>query len=383
MYWTGRFVDRAVPSSEVAQLFDLVADIADRELIGVNDAESAGRFPAEVYHKLGETGLLGLPYAEAWGGADLPAEFSLQVLEELSYNWLAVGIGVSVHNLACYPLANFGTPQQQDEFLPSMLSGEELGAYCLSEPASGSDAASLRTRADQQGEDYIVSGQKAWITHGSVASKYSVMVRTGDDSPRGISCLLVDAEGVYVDPPERKMGTSSSPTTALRFEGLRVPIDRLIGDEGQGFSIALQALDAGRLGIAACAVGLAQAALDYAIGYAKDRQQFGKPITQFQGVSFGLADMATAIYAARCAYLEAARRKDAGLPFSRQAAMAKLMATDTAMSVTSQAVGVLAGAGYTQDHPVERYFREAKVLQIVEGTNQIQRVVIGRDLVQP
>jgi alkylation response protein AidB-like acyl-CoA dehydrogenase len=382
MYWSGRFVDRMVPSTQVRDLFDVVATLADRELSHVNEAERTARFPAEVYSILGATGLLGLPYAEEWGGANLPAEFSLQVLEELAYNWLAVGIGVSVHNLACYPLANFGTNEQRAEHLPSLLSGEYLGAYCLSEPSSGSDAASLRTRALRDGEEYVVDGQKAWITHGSVASKFAVMVRTGDDSPRGISCLFIDSAGVVVDPPERKMGTSTSPTTGIRFESLRVPADRLVGQEGQGFAIALEALDAGRLGIAACAVGLAQAALDYAVAYAKDRQQFGKPISQFQGVSFGLADMATAIYAARSAYLEAARRKDAGLTFGRQAAMAKLLATDTAMNVTSAAVGVLAGAGYTQDHPVERYFREAKVLQIVEGTNQIQRIVIGRDLVQ-
>lgn len=382
MRWSGRFVDRVVPSAEIGALFDLTARIASSQVATLSDAESAHAFPAEVYATLGAAGLLGLPYAEEFGGAALPAQISLQVLEELAYDWLAIGIGVSVHNLACYPLAAFGTPRQQAEFLPAMLEGDRLGAYCLSEPQSGSDAAALRTRADADADVYVVNGSKAWITHGGVADVLSVMVRTGDASPKGISCLLIDADtpGVLAAPPERKMGAMTSPTQAIAFDDVRVGRDRLIGQEGMGFTIAMQALDSGRLGIAACAVGLAQAALDYAVRYAGDRMQFGQPIARFQGVSFTLADMAADIYAARSAYLDAATRKDEGLPFTAQAAMAKLIATDAAMRITSAAVGVLGGAGYTADHPVERYFREAKVLQIVEGTNQIQRLVIGRSL---
>ena len=263
-----------------------------------------------------------------------------------------------------------------------MLSGETLGAYCLSEQHSGSDAAALSTRAVREGDAYRVTGSKAWITHGGVADFYSVMVRTSDDGARGISCLLVpgDAAGLTSAPPERKMGANSSRTAGIHLDDVQVDAGRLIGREGQGFPIALAALDAGRLGIAACAVGLAQAALDAAVAYAGQREQFGRPIGEFQGVAFGLADMAAAVAAARALYLDAARLRDAGRPFGSQAAMAKLIATDTAMRVTTQAVQVHGGYGYTRDFPVERYFREAKVLQIVEGTNQIQRMVIGRAL---
>jgi alkylation response protein AidB-like acyl-CoA dehydrogenase len=380
--WRGRFVDREVPNSEIAALFDMTAEIADQELADASEMEAAASFPADAYRTLGAAGLLSLPYQGEYGGAELASEFSLQVLEELAYSWLAVGIGVSVHNLACFPLAVYGDPDQQQEHLGQMLSGQTLGGYCLSESHSGSDAAALSTRAELNGENYVVNGSKAWITHGPVANFFSVMARTGEGGPKGISCFLVDgqAPGLQAASPERKMGANSSPTSAVVFEDVVVPAGNRIGAEGQGFSIALAALDAGRLGIAACAVGLAQAALDTAVAYAQDRRQFNRAIIDFQGISFTLADMAAAIYAARSAYLAAARLKDLGEPFSTQAAMAKLIATDTAMRVASDAVGILGGAGYTRDHPVERFFREAKVLQIVEGTNQIQRMVIGRAL---
>lgn len=384
MWWKGRFVDREVSDPQIASLFDLVAELADKELGDVDAYESAAEFPREVYRKLGDAGLLSLPYTSEHGGAELPAEYSLQVLEELAYNWLSVGIGVSVHNLACFPVANFGNADQQSTLLPAMLGGHTIGSYCLSEAGSGSDAASLTTTATATPDGYRVNGSKAWITHGPVADFAAVMVRTGGPGPKGISCLHVDTAipGLTADPPERKMGANASPTATLRFVDVDVPRDQLIGEEGQGFVIALAALDAGRLGIAACAVGLAQAALDAATRYAQQRKQFDTPIIDFQGVSFMLADMAAQVFAARSAYVHAARRKDAGLVFSNQAAMAKLVATDTAMRVTTDAISVLGGAGYTRDHPVERYFREAKVLQIVEGTNQIQRLVIGRALAQ-
>ncbi len=231
----------------------------------------------------------------------------------------------------------------------------------------------------------MVNGTKAWITHGGRADFYSMMVRTSDDGARGITCLLVDGAtpGLTAALPERKMGTNSSPTAQLILEDMVVPADRVMGVEGGGFTVALAGLDAGRLGIAACAVGLAQAALDAAVAYAGERRQFGRPINEFQGLSFMLADMATAVASARALYVEAARLKDAGLPFATLAAMAKLAATDAAMKVTTDAIQVLGGAGYTQDFPVERYFREAKALQIVEGTNQVQRMVIGRALARP
>jgi alkylation response protein AidB-like acyl-CoA dehydrogenase len=234
------------------------------------------------------------------------------------------------------------------------------------------------------GDDYVVTGTKAWITHGGVADFYNLMVRTSDDGPRGISCLLADADtvGLSSGPPERKMGAKASRTAQVILDSARVPRDRLVGAEGHGFKIALAALDAGRLGIAACAVGLAQAALDAAVAYAKERRQFGRAIAEFQGMQFLLADMATSVSAARALYVSAARRKDRGLAFSVDAAKAKLFATDAAMRVTTDAVQVFGGYGYVEDFPVERYMREAKVLQIVEGTNQIQRMVIGRSLTQ-
>jgi alkylation response protein AidB-like acyl-CoA dehydrogenase len=240
----------------------------------------------------------------------------------------------------------------------------------------------MTTRAVRDGNDYVVTGTKAWITHAHHADFFNVFCRTGGPGPKGISCLLADAgtPGIVPQAPERTMALRASPVAQIAFDGARVPADRLIGEEGTGFRIAMHALDTGRLGIAACAVGLAQAALDYAVAYAREREQFGQPIIEFQGLGFLLADMATAVSAARAQTLWAARLKDAGRPFSQEAAKAKLFATDMAMRVTTDAVQVLGGYGYVADHPVERYMREAKVLQIVEGTNQIQRLVIARHL---
>jgi alkylation response protein AidB-like acyl-CoA dehydrogenase len=336
--------------------------------------EEAGEFPREVFRTLGRAGLLGLPYPEEYGGGAQPDEVYLQVVEELSTAWLAVGLGVSVHTLACYPLARFGTDDQRAQWLPDMVGGEQLGAYCLSEPQSGSDAAALSTRAVRDGDDYVVDGVKAWVTHGGEADFYNLMVRTSDEGPRGISCLLAPAAtaGLSAAPPEKKMGLRSSTTAQIRVDGARVPVDRRLGDEGAGFGIALSALEGGRLGIAACSVGLAQAALDTALQYAREREQFGSPIIDFQGVSFLLADMATSIEAARALYLAAARRRDAGeavRPRGRR--WPSCSRPDTAMRVTTDAVQVLGGYGYVTDYPAERYMREAKVLQIVEGTNQV------------
>ena len=376
-------VERELPTDEARDLLQLVRQIgADLLAPAVGDAEEKAQFPREVFRTIGRAGLLSLPYPTDLGGGGQPYVVYLQALEELAASWGAVALGVSVHTLACYPLAEFGTRQQQERWLPDMLGGELLGAYCLSETTSGSDAAALRTRAVLDDDTYTVTGTKAWITHGGVADFYSLMARTGEDGPHGISCLLVDAAapGVAGAAPEHKMGFASSQTAQVVFDGARVDRDRLVGEPGQGFRIALSALDSGRLGIAACAVGIAQAALECAVDYAKDRQQFGRAIIDFQGLSFLLADMATQVAAARELYLAAARLRDAGRPFSPQAAMAKLFATDTCMKVTTDAVQVLGGAGYVRDFPVERWFREAKVLQNVEGTNQVQRMVIGRHL---
>ncbi|MBW8803306.1 MAG: acyl-CoA dehydrogenase family protein [Catenulisporales bacterium] len=376
-------VERALPNEEAVALFELVQELCAKELQPrAAQYEAEERFPREVFRTLGHAGLLSLPYEEKYGGGGQPYEVYLQVVEELARNWLTVGLGVSVHSLACYGLAKFGSEQQKETWLPGMLGGDQLGAYCLSEPQSGSDAAALTTRAVLEGDAYTVRGTKAWITHSGHADFYTLMVRTSDDGAKGISALLAEAgtPGMSFGKPENKMGMRGSVTAQVLLDGARVPAERLIGVEGQGFSIALSALEAGRLGIAACAVGLAQAALDAAVEYAKNREQFGKPIVDFQGVAFLLADMATGVATGRAAYLAAARRRDAGLPYGTAAAIAKLHCTDMAMRVTTDAVQVLGGYGYTTDFPVERYMREAKVLQIVEGTNQVQRLVISRAL---
>jgi alkylation response protein AidB-like acyl-CoA dehydrogenase len=376
-------VDRLLPDTEAEDLIALARDIATNELAPLAaEYEEKERFPREQFRLLGRSGLLGLPYPEEWGGGGVSYEVYLQVLEEIAAAWMSVGVGLSVHTMSCYALAEHGTAEQKDRWLGDMLAGDLLGAYALSETHAGSDPAAMSTRAVRDGNDYVVNGAKAWITHGGEADFYTTMVRTSPDGGRGISCLLIPAEtpGLTAATPERKMGLTGSTTTQMLFSDARVPADRLLGEEGSGLRIALTALNSGRLGIAACAVGLAQAALDAAVTYARQRSQFGRAIIEFQGVEFLLADMAAAVESARATYLEAARRRDRGLPFKRQASIAKLVATDAAMKVTTDAVQVLGGAGYTKDFPVERYMREAKVPQIFEGTNQIQRMVIAREL---
>ena len=375
---------RVLPTDEATDLVRLVRELADKELLPrVAEAERTETFPRDVFTLLGRAGVLGLPYPEEYGGGGQPYEVYLQVLEELARVWASVGVGVSVHALSCFGLVTRGTEEQKQRWLPDLLGGELLGGYCLSEAHAGSDPAAMRTTARRDGDDYVINGTKAWVTHGGEADFYKVMARTSD-ARNGISCFLVpaDTEGVVADPPEHKMGLTGSTTATVRFEGARVSADRLLGEEGDGLKIALAGLDSGRLGIAAVATGLAQGALDDAVAYAKTRETFGKRIIDHQGLAFLLADMAAAVGSARATYLSAARLRDQGLPFSTEASIAKMVATDNAMKVTTDAVQVYGGYGYTRDFPVERYMREAKVMQIFEGTNQIQRMVIGRALAQ-
>jgi alkylation response protein AidB-like acyl-CoA dehydrogenase len=372
-----------MPSEESSDLIALTRDIVVKELAPkVAQVEASGEFPREVFRTLGRAGLLSLPYPEEFGGGGQPYEVYLQVLEEIAAVSASVGVGVSVHALSCFGLFTAGTDEQRKRWLPEMLSGELLGAYCLSEAHAGSDPAAMKTRAVRDGDSYVLNGAKAWTTHGGKADFYKVMARTSDDGGRGISCFLVPADtpGLSADHPEQKMGLMGSTTATMLFDDVRIPAERRLGDEGQGLPIALAGLDSGRLGIAAVATGLAQGALDAAVAYAKERQTFGKAIIDHQGLGFVLADMAAAVESARATYLAAARMKDAGQKFSRQASIAKLVCTDNAMKVTTDAVQVFGGAGYTRDFPVERFMREAKVMQIFEGTNQIQRLVIARDL---
>ena len=378
-------VERLMPTDEATELLKLVREIATEQLAPrASEAEAAAWFPRDVFDLLGQTGLMSLPFDEADGGGGQPYEVYLQVLEEIATAWMSVAVDVSVHTLSSSAMARFGTSDQRDRWLPGMLGGSQLGAYALSEPQAGSDVSAIAARAVRAADGYVVNGTKAWISHGPHADFFLLFARTSDDAKRGLSAFHVVAgtPGVSFGAPEKKMGMTASTTTQVIFEDVRLPAELRLGDEGQGMAIALSALDSGRLGIAACATGLGQAALDLAAGYATERKQFGRPIADFQGLQFMLADMAAAVESARATYLSAARLRDAGRPFSRQASIAKLVATDAAMKVTTDAVQVLGGYGYTRDFPAERYMREAKVTQIFEGTNQIQRMVIARDLLR-
>jgi alkylation response protein AidB-like acyl-CoA dehydrogenase len=376
-------VDRDLPTAEGRDLIELTREIADRELAPRAAAyEEAERFPRDMFAMLGKADLMSLPIAEEYGGGGQPYEVYLQVLEEIGTRWTSLALGISVHTLSCHPILTFGTDQQRKSLAVRISGGDLLGAYCLSEAHAGSDPSAMRCAATRTDGGWVVRGSKAWITHGGQADFYTTFLRTSPDRTGDISCFHVPADtpGLTAGAPERKMGMTASTTTTMNFDDALLPYDALIGEVGQGMPIALSALDAGRLGVAAIAVGLSQAALDYAVDYACQRETFGSPIIDHQGVAFLLADMDAAVEAARATYLVAARRKDRGQPYSRQASIAKLVATDTAMAVTTDAVQVLGGAGYVRDHPVERYMREAKVMQIFEGTNQIQRMVIGRHL---
>ncbi|KUH65317.1 acyl-CoA dehydrogenase [Mycolicibacterium novocastrense] len=375
-------VDRLLPTPDAEDLIALTRDIADKVLDPiVDDHEKAERYPEGVMAQLGAAGLLSLPQPEEWGGGGQPYEVYLQVLEELAARWAAVAVAVSVHSLSSHPLLMFGSDEQRRRWLPGMLSGEQIGAYSLSEPQAGSDAAALRCAATKTADGYVLNGSKSWITHGGRADFYTLFARTGEGS-RGISCFLVpgDLPGLSFGQPEEKMGLHAIPTTSAFYSDAPIDSERLIGAEGQGLQIAFSALDSGRLGIAAVATGLAQAALDEAVAYANERTTFGRKIIDHQGLGFLLADMAAAVASARATYVDAARRRDQGRPYSQQASVAKLIATDAAMKVTTDAVQVFGGAGYTRDYRVERYMREAKITQIFEGTNQIQRLVIARGL---
>jgi alkylation response protein AidB-like acyl-CoA dehydrogenase len=384
----GTTVERLLPQDDdgVAEaLLELTREIAAKELAPrVHEAEERAEFPEAAYRMLGRSGLLSLPFPEEHGGGAQPYQVYLQVVEEIATAWPSVGVGLSVHTLTANVVDANGSDDLKAQWLPRMLGGDWLGAYCLSEPQAGSDVSGIRTRAALDGDTYVVNGTKQWISNGSCADYYVLFARTSDDPKRGLSAILVPAgtEGMTYGAPEKKMGLACDVTTQVIFDGARVPSGQLVGDEGAGMKVALSALDAGRLGIAAVATGIAQSALAHSAAYAGERRQFGRLIGEQQGLQFLLADMAAEVERARATYLHAARLKDAGRPYSRQASIAKLTATDAAMRVTTDAVQVLGGNGYTREYPVERLFRDAKVTQIFEGTNQIQRMVIGRDLLR-
>ncbi len=344
-------------------------------------------FPAPLFVRLGELGLMGVCVPEELGGAGADFLSYVLVLEELSRADAGVGVTVAVHtSAATLPILAFGTDEQRERFVPPLARGEALGAFALTEPGSGSDAGSLRTVAAASGDadGWVITGGKQWITNGAHASTFVLFARTAPDvaGPRGVSAFLLDGGHVEVTREEEKLGLHSSSTVDLRLDGARVGRDRLLHEEGKGFAVAMATLDGGRIGIAAQAVGIGQAALDAAAAYALEREQFGSRIAEFQAIRFKLADMATEIEAARQLTYRAAWLKQEGLAHATEGAMAKLFASRVAVDVTREAIQVLGGYGYTTEFPVERYYRDAKITEIYEGTSEIQRLVISRELLR-
>jgi alkylation response protein AidB-like acyl-CoA dehydrogenase len=342
-------------------------------------------FPRDVVGKAAELGFCGIYGSEAGGGIGLGRLESALIMEAMAYGCPSTSAFISIHNMVAWMIDRFGGEGVKAKYLPALVAGELLGSYCLTEPASGSDAAALRTRAVRDGDDYVVTGSKAFISGGGVNDLYAVMVRTGDESPKGISCLVVekDMPGVSFGAPEKKLGWHSQPTAQVNFDGVRVPAANLVGVEGQGFSIAMAGLDGGRLNIGACSLGGAQRALDEAIGYTRERRQFGKAIVDFQNTQFVLADMETELQAARALlYLAAAKVTDGAPDKTKFAAMAKRLATDTGSSVVDRALQMHGGYGYLQDYPIERIWRDLRVHRILEGTNEIMRLITARELLK-
>ncbi|PPA69653.1 acyl-CoA dehydrogenase [Jeotgalibacillus proteolyticus] len=361
----------------------MVRDFAEKEVAPTAaERDEEERFDRGIFDKMAELGLTGIPWPEEYGGIGSDYLAYVIAVEELSRVCASTGVTLSAHlSLASWPIFKFGTEEQKRHYLSALAQGEMLGAYGLSEPGAGSDVSSMKTRAVKDGEDYILNGSKVWITNGGVADLYIIFAITDpSQGTRGMSAFIVEAgfEGFSVGKKEKKLGIRSSPTTELIFDNVRIPGANLLGKEGEGFKIAMMTLDGGRNGIAAQAVGIAQGAMDAAIEYAKGREQFGKTILANQGVSFKIADMATSIEASRLLTYQAAWLESEGLPYGKESAMSKLFAGDTAMKVTVEAVQVFGGYGYTKDYPVERFMRDAKITQIYEGTQEIQRLVIGR-----
>jgi alkylation response protein AidB-like acyl-CoA dehydrogenase len=371
-------------TEEQEQLRKLVEEFVLREAKPYFDKTSREDFAWPLFRKLGELGLAAIPFAPEYGGGGMDYTSYVVVLEELSRLGSHLGGVLSVHGLPQLILNTFGTEAQKQKYLPAMARAELLGAFALTEPHAGSDAAAIKTRADLKGDRYLLRGQKIWITHGGLADVYIVMAVTDKSKgPKGVSSFIVEkgAAGLSFGKRERPMGLPHH-TREVFFEDCEVPRENLVGREGEGFKVAMTALDSGRITVAATSVGLAQAAFDHALKYSTERVAFDKSICEFQGIQFMLADMAAGIEAARCVMRKAAFLRDRGLPFNAVASMAKLLATDTAMKVATDAVQIYGGYGTSEDYPVQELFREAKIGQIVEGTNQIQRMIIARELLK-
>ncbi|MGG0718953.1 acyl-CoA dehydrogenase [Robertmurraya massiliosenegalensis] len=371
-------------TDEQEMMQKMVQDFAQKEIAPFIERMEQGEFPRRIIERMGDLGLMGIPIPAKYGGAEMDFISYIRAIHEISKVSATVGVILAVHtSVGTNPILYFGNEEQKQKFIPKLASGEYLGAFCLTEPSSGSDAGSLKSKAVLDGDHYVINGSKAFITNGGEADVYIVFASTRPTAgPRGISAFIVekDTPGLIVGKDEHKMGLYGSRTVQLTFEDMKVPKENLLGEEGHGFKIAMGNLDVGRIGIAAQALGIAEAAFEAATNYAKERQQFGKAIAAHQGVAFKLADMATQIEAAKLLIYQAADLRLNGLKCGKEASMAKLFASKTAVEVTTEAIQVFGGYGYTKDYPVERYFRDAKVTEIYEGTSEIQRIVISKNL---
>ncbi|BFJ02683.1 MAG: acyl-CoA dehydrogenase [Priestia megaterium] len=371
-------------TSEQHMIKKMVADFSEKEVAAAVPNMEKGEFPRGLLKQVADLGLMGIPVPQIYGGGGLDFVSYMIAIHEISKVSPALGVILSVHtSVGTNPIVVFGTEDQKQKYVKKLATGEYLGAFCLTEPSAGSDAASLKTKAERKGDHYLLNGSKLFITNGGEADTYIVFAKTNPErGSRGMSAFIVEKtmEGFSVGKDEHKMGLHGSRTVQLHFENIQVPVENRLGEEGEGFRIAMANLNAGRIGIAAQAVGIAEGALTAAKNYANERYQFGKPILSQQGIAFKLADMETAVESAKLLMYRAAFLYDQKLPCKKEASMAKLFASQTAMNVAIDAIQVLGGYGYMKDYPVERYFRDAKVCEIYEGTSEIQRIVISSQL---
>ncbi|MFC0525204.1 acyl-CoA dehydrogenase [Pontibacillus salicampi] len=372
-------------TEEQEMMRKMVRDFAQNEVAPVVEKmDREDYFPRDLVTKMGELGLMGIPIPESYGGSGMDFTSYIIAIHELSKVSASLGVILSVHtSVGTNPILYFGTEEQKQYYLPKLASGEYVGAFALTEPNAGSDAGSLKTKAEKRGDSYILNGSKVYITNGEVADTFIVFARTDRDAGnKGLSAFIVEqgTPGLEIGKKENKMGMNGSGTVALSFDACEVPASNLLGAEGEGFKIAMANLNIGRIGIAAQSLGIAEAALEHAVDYAKGREQFGKSIAQYQGISFKLADMATAVEGSKLLTYHAANLRENNKECGKESSMAKKFASETAMKAATEAIQVFGGYGYTEDYPVERFFRDAKVCEIYEGTNEIQRIVIGKQL---
>ncbi|WP_144460136.1 acyl-CoA dehydrogenase [Siminovitchia fortis] len=373
-------------TDEQLMMRKMVRDFAETDIKPHIERMSAGEFPGDIIKKMGELGLMGITTPEQYGGAGMDFISYIIAIHELSKVSATVGVILSVHtSVGTNPILQFGTEEQKQKFIPGLAEGKSLAAFCLTEPGAGSDAGAIKSRAVKQGDHYVVNGSKMFITNGGEADIYIIFAVTDPTKgSRGISAFIVekDTPGLLIGKDEKKMGLDGSRTVPLTFEDMKVPAENRLGEEGNGFRIAMANLNIGRIGIAAQALGIAEAAFEAAVGYAKERRQFGKPIAEQQAVAFKLADMGTAVESARLLLYRAADLCASGVPCVKEVSMAKLFASRAAMENATEAIQIFGGYGYTKDYPVERFFRDAKVTEIYEGTSEIQRIVISKQLLK-